>query len=176
MMSCTFRIYRWSKQYVEPSCLEMFTRKNAECDQCPHVPPSTDARLPKPRRRRKSLPHLHQPKANPSQSSIAIASTITLLTLTYSRIHADALANDADVPEPRAGKTDERTLQGEGLIPMSEVEKHATKEDCWVVIGGQVWDMTNVRTSPLFKPSSFVFSSVSLLSLLSPSVFSALPP
>ncbi|KAJ9100871.1 hypothetical protein QFC20_005360 [Naganishia adeliensis] len=80
-------------------------------------------------------------------SSIVAASTITFLTLTYTRIHADAQAHGAVVPEPRAGKTDERTLQGEGLIPTSEVEKHATKEDCWVVIGGQVWDMTNFLQS-----------------------------
>ncbi|KAI5448979.1 hypothetical protein NCC49_005712 [Naganishia albida] len=80
-------------------------------------------------------------------SSIVAASTITLLGLTYSRVHADAEAYNAVVPEPRAGKTDERTLQGEGLIPMSEVAKHGTKEDCWVVIGGQVWDMTNFLQS-----------------------------
>lgn len=36
---------------------------------------------------------------------------------------------------------------GRGLIPMSEVEKHKTKEDLWVVINGQVYDLTQVRTT-----------------------------
>jgi hypothetical protein len=104
------------------------------------------------------------------QTSIAIAASITVLGLTYSQIHADApSAGDAIVPEPRAGKTDERTLQGEGLIPMSEVAKHARREDCWVVIGGQVWDMTNVSSSSLPLPlSSFLLFA--LIHLIAPDV------
>lgn len=31
-----------------------------------------------------------------------------------------------------------------GLIPFSEVQKHNTKDDCWVVIEGRVYDLTEV--------------------------------
>ena len=32
---------------------------------------------------------------------------------------------------------------GEGGIPMTEVAKHNTKADCWVVVDGQVLDVTS---------------------------------
>lgn len=33
---------------------------------------------------------------------------------------------------------------GKGLIPFSEVQKHNSPEDCWVVIEGKVYDLTEV--------------------------------
>jgi L-lactate dehydrogenase (cytochrome) len=32
----------------------------------------------------------------------------------------------------------------EGLIPYGEVQKHNTPEDCWVVLNGKVYDLTEV--------------------------------
>jgi L-lactate dehydrogenase (cytochrome) len=34
---------------------------------------------------------------------------------------------------------------GKGLIPYSEVNKHDNEGDCWVVINGKVYDLTEVR-------------------------------
>ena len=30
-----------------------------------------------------------------------------------------------------------------GLIPFSEVEKHNTSDDCWCVISGKIYDLTD---------------------------------
>lgn len=87
------------------------------------------------------------------QTSFAVVSGFSLWVVSpWSPIHADAPLPDHDRVLP--GKTDERSLQGAGLIAMSEVAEHNRKEDCWVVIDGQVWDMTNVsipQPSPLSR-------------------------
>jgi hypothetical protein len=72
------------------------------------------------------------------QVSVFIFSTLCLAaSRSWSPVHTD---DSSVVP----GRTDERTLQGTGLISMFEVEKHNKREDCWIVLEGQVWDMTGV--------------------------------
>jgi len=44
--------------------------------------------------------------------------------------------------EPVPTRVAECTAELRRLIPMSEIRKHNTKEDCWVVIDGRVFDMT----------------------------------
>lgn len=86
------------------------------------------------------------PELTTRQTSIAVGSGLTLCAVSsWSPIHADAPNHQHVVP----GKTDERSLQGAGLIPMSEVSTHDRRDDCWVVVDGQVWDMTGV--SPLLR-------------------------
>jgi cytochrome b involved in lipid metabolism len=31
------------------------------------------------------------------------------------------------------------------MIPYSEVQKHDSKDDCWVVLNGKIYDLTEVR-------------------------------
>jgi hypothetical protein len=94
---------------------------------------------------RTHLHHLLYPYLTSLQTSFTAFAGFSLLAVSpWSQIHADAPL--ADHEQVRPGKTDERSLQGAGLIAMSDVATHNRKEDCWVVIDGQVWDMTHVST------------------------------
>lgn len=33
-------------------------------------------------------------------------------------------------------------MAGEKLISVKEIQRHSTAEDCWVVVDGNVWDIT----------------------------------
>jgi len=30
----------------------------------------------------------------------------------------------------------------EKLVSVAEIRKHSTKEDCWIVVDGKIWDVT----------------------------------
>jgi hypothetical protein len=40
------------------------------------------------------------------------------------------------------------------LIPYSEVQKHSSPDDCWVVLNDKVYDLTNVRYRPICVTNS----------------------
>jgi hypothetical protein len=52
------------------------------------------------------------------------------------RFYLDTAVDPSPPPLQAAGK---------GLIPYSEVNKHDNEGDCWVVINGKVYDLTEVR-------------------------------
>ena len=52
------------------------------------------------------------------------------------RFYLDTATDPSPPPLQAAGK---------GLIPYSEVIKHDHEGDCWVVINGKVYDLTEVR-------------------------------
>lgn len=54
-------------------------------------------------------------------------------------MHLDTKFDDPSAPEEQA--------IGRGLIPYSEVQKHDSPDDCWVVIEGKVYDLTEVCPS-----------------------------
>jgi hypothetical protein len=51
------------------------------------------------------------------------------------RFYLDTAVDPSPPPLQAAGK---------GLIPYSEVNKHDNEGDCWVVINGKVYDLTEV--------------------------------
>ena len=60
------------------------------------------------------------------------------------RIHLDSsIVSNDHTPEPEP-----ILAEGKGLIPFTEVQKHNTPEDCWVVIDGKVYDLTEVSYHP----------------------------
>ncbi|GHJ85958.1 hypothetical protein NliqN6_2360 [Naganishia liquefaciens] len=70
-------------------------------------------------------------------AAIGTSIALALIAQTWTPIALDA--------QPAAGEDDEGTLQpsGQKLIPMSEVALHNTRDDCWVVIEGMVYDVTD---------------------------------
>jgi hypothetical protein len=73
------------------------------------------------------------------QGASLACGTIAYLHLARDRVHLDTETR------PRDRKLEQGA--GRGLISMSEVEKHNTPGDLWVVIEGKVWDMTEVSLS-----------------------------
>ncbi len=47
--------------------------------------------------------------------------------------------------------------QGEKLVEWSEVAKHGYRESCWVVIHGQVYDITHFLAEVIAKLSTVQF-------------------
>ncbi len=54
---------------------------------------------------------------------------------------SEPVRNEEALDDP-APSADQAT--GHGLISYSEVQKHNKKEDCWVVIDGRIYDLTEV--------------------------------
>lgn len=50
--------------------------------------------------------------------------------------------------EAPTGSSSQRPMRRTDLIPMSEVESHNKEDDLWVVMNGDVWDLTEVRDVP----------------------------
>jgi cytochrome b involved in lipid metabolism len=47
--------------------------------------------------------------------------------------------------EASSGSSSRRLMRRTDLIPMAEVETHNKEGDLWVVMNGDVWDLTEVR-------------------------------
>lgn len=50
---------------------------------------------------------------------------------------------------------------GDGKIAVAEIAKHATPDDCWVVVNGKVYDLTNFAPNHPGGASSMSFNSKS---------------
>ena len=53
---------------------------------------------------------------------------------------SNPIALDAPLPSKKSSKSKEAPQ----YIPYSEVQKHNTRESCWVIIEGNVYDATSV--------------------------------
>merc|ERR1712046_82424 len=56
-------------------------------------------------------------------------------------------ASSSDVVVDVGGLAQTNNLSGETLLTVEEVSKHSTKNDCWIVVGGQVLNVSNFLSS-----------------------------
>ena len=81
-----------------------------------------------------------------TRSTLAFVLSATALagyTLTRPPLQFDATlhpAGAAQVPPPEDGK-------GLKLIPASEVKKHNTNKDCWVVLENEIWESVDLAVN-----------------------------
>jgi uncharacterized membrane protein len=80
--------------------------------------------------------------------AIVVSALVTLQTFRVGESGAQAVWA-AEYADARDGRATEAAAEAGTVIPMSEVIRHATGADCWTVIDGTVYDLTEwVRAHP----------------------------